>query len=63
MTLFGRKTGCPRLEKTILFCVFSVFWDFPPCKAIDYQWLAEPEAFQKKSCLKTSRRFFVFWDV
>jgi hypothetical protein len=34
---FGRKTGGPRLIKTILFWVSSVFWAFAALQAIDGQ--------------------------
>ena len=42
---------------------FFAFLGFFALQAIDSQELAGPEPLQKKSCLKTSRRFFDFREL
>jgi hypothetical protein len=60
---FGRKTGGWAREKSILFCTFSRFGGFLLWHVIVGQALADSARLQKKSCLKTSRRFFDFREL
>ena len=60
---FGRETGGWRAGKSILFCIFSHFSGILRLQVIAVQYFADFGTLQKKSCLKTSRRFFDFREL
>jgi hypothetical protein len=58
--LFCRKTGVGAKKNSTLFCVFTTFWDYCVLQGVAAQGEAAAGTLQKKSCLKTYRRFFGF---